>query len=348
MVSESIEEKDGHAVNGSHSSPCIHSEEFISTHKEAGSTCTDPHSYPEECDGHGKVIAAMPAYNEERFIAKTVLGCKPYVDEVIVVNDGSADATAMIATACGATVIYHEKNMGYGAAISTCFETARKMQARAMVIIDSDGQHDPEEIAQVLKPVLDHETDVSIGSRFIEGHKSKIPFYRTVGMKVLDIFTNQGSGVKFTDTQSGFRAYSANAINNIKISSSGMSAGSEILLQIKEHNLSLKEVPITCRYDIEDTSTHNPVVHGLKVLMGIITEVEYRRPLFYLGLPGFIVLIVGLVNALYVLNSYNKGGSVPFGPSISMVLLLTIGLLGVSTALNLHAMTRLINELKKQ
>ncbi len=344
MVSESIEEKDDHSGNSSLSSPLIHSEELVSTHKEAGSTCIAPHSDPEEYGEHGKVIAAMPAYNEERFIGKTVLGCKPYVDEVIVVNDGSADATAMIATACGATVIYHEKNMGYGAAISTCFETARKMQARAMVIIDSDGQHDPEEIAQVLKPILDHEADVSIGSRFIEGHKAKIPFYRTVGMKVLDIFTNQGSGVKFTDTQSGFRAYSANAINKIKISNSGMSAGSEILLQIKKNELKIKEVPITCRYDIEDTSTHNPVVHGLKVLMGIITEVEYKRPLYYIGVPGLLLLFAGLFNLGYVLNSYNKSGYVPFGPSISMVLLLTSGILGISTALNLHAITRMIKE----
>jgi len=344
MVSESIKEKDDHVGNGSHSSPFIRSEKLVSTREEAGSTCTDPHSDPEEYEGHGKVIAAMPAYNEERFIAKTVLGCKPYVDEVIVVNDGSADATAMIATACGATVIYHEKNMGYGAAISTCFETARNMQARAMVIIDADGQHDPAEIAQVLKPVLGHEADVSIGSRFIEGHKSKIPFYRTVGMKVLDIFTNHGSGVKFTDTQSGFRAYSTNAINKIKINNSGMSAGSEILLQIKEHGLNIKEVPITCRYDIEDTSTHNPVVHGLKVLGGIITEVEYKRPLYYIGVPGLLLLFAGLVNSWFVLNLYNNRGFVPFGPMILMMLLFTIGLLAVFTALNLHAVSKIIND----
>ena len=216
---------------------------------------------------NGKVIAAMPAFNEEKYIAKTVLGCKPYVDEVVVVNDGSTDATAMIATACGARVVYHDVNKGYGAAIRTCFETAKDMQARAMVIIDSDGQHDPEEIKKVLEPVLAERADVSIGSRFLEGHKEEnIPFYRTVGMKVLDIATNHGGGMKFSDTQSGFRAYSNLAVNKIKIGNSGMSAGSEILLQVKHYGLKVEEVPITCRYDIEDTSTHNPVVHGVKVL----------------------------------------------------------------------------------
>lgn len=121
-----------------------------------------------------------------------------------------------------------------------------------------------------------------------------------------------------------------------------MSAGSEILLQVKEHGLRIKEVPITCRYDIEDTSTHNPVVHGLKVLTSIITEIEYRKPLHYIGIPGLLLLFAGFANAWYVLNSYNNGGFVPFGPSISMVLLFTMGLLAVFTALNLHAVARII------
>ncbi|MDP2218007.1 MAG: glycosyltransferase family 2 protein [Methanolobus sp.] len=301
---------------------------------------------PDNC-GYGRVIAAMPAFNEEKYIAKTVLGCKPYVDEVVVVNDGSEDATAMIATACGATVIYHDVNLGYGAAINTCFETARKIQARAMVIIDSDGQHDPSEIARVLHPILKGEADVSIGSRFMEGHKVKIPLYRKVGMKVLDTATNQGSGVKLTDTQSGFRAYSNAAINEIMIGNSGMSAGSEILMQIKDHNLKVKEVPITCRYDIEDTSTHNPVVHGVKVLSSIITDIEYKRPLVYIGVPGLLLLFAGLATSWFVLYSYNNGGSVPFGPAILMVLLFTMGLLAVFSALTLHAMARMVNKCTK-
>ena len=348
IIGEAVKDVHGHGGNGSFPKPIIPSEEFSDISVNADSTIDDTLIEPEKCEKSGKIIAAMPAYNEEKFIGKTVLGCKPFVDEVIVVNDGSADATAMIATACGATVVYHEQNMGYGAAIRTCFETARKMQARAMVIIDADGQHDPVEIAQVLQPVLDHEADVSIGSRFIEGHKAKIPFYRTVGMKVLDLFTNQAGGVNFTDTQSGFRAYSNNAINKIKINNTGMSAGSEILLQVKEHGLRIKEVPITCRDDIGDTSTHNPVVHGLKVLASIITEIEYRKPLHYIGLPGLLLLFAGLANAWYVLNSYNSGGAVPFGPAISMVLLFTMGLLAVFTALNLHAVARIINECGKK
>lgn len=301
---------------------------------------------PQESSTHGKIIAAMPAYNEEKFIGKTVVGCKPYVDEVIVINDGSTDATAMIATACGATVVYHDQNMGYGASIRTCFETAKKMKVAAMVILDADGQHDPLDIQQVLQPVLNNEADVCIGSRFLKNHTVKIPLYRKIGMKVLDFATNQGGDTKITDTQSGFRAYSANAINKIRIGNTGMAAGSEILLQIKDQGLKVKEVPITCRYDIEDTSTHNPVVHGMKVLASIISEIEYKHPLFYIGLPGVILFCAGLVIGGVVINSYNTRGYVPFGPAILMVLLFMVGSLAIFSALNLHATTQLLKKMK--
>ena len=98
-------------------------------------------------------IAAMPAYNEERSITEMVLGCQKYVDRVIVVDDGSSDATADRAASAGAHVVRHEWNAGYGAALRTCFETARELGADRMVIIDADGQHDPEEIPQLLLPL---------------------------------------------------------------------------------------------------------------------------------------------------------------------------------------------------
>ena len=289
----------------------------------------------------------MPAFNEERCIAKTVIGCASYVDNVVVVNDGSTDATAMIATACGAKVIYHEKNSGYGAAIRSCFMAAKDMDADAMVIIDADGQHDPAEIGNVFKPVLDGEADVSIGSRFMEGNELNIPFYRKVGIKVLDIATNQGSGMNFTDTQSGFRAYSKNAINKIKINNAGMSAGSEILLQIKEHGLKVKEVPISCRYDIEDTSTHNPVVHGVTVLSNILTEIEYNNPLVYFVTPGVILLGFGCATGVFVLTRYNELSILPLGSTLLMMLLFIIGLFLVNSGLMLHAMSRIITKSNK-
>ena len=122
-------------------------------------------------------IAVMPAKSEERSIAKMVLGCKKYVDQVVVVDDGSSDATAEIAEALGAHVVRHEVNGGYGVALRSCFETAREMDAEKMVIIDSDGQHDASEIPKLLSP-LNNGTDLVIGSRFCNGNGKNIPAYR--------------------------------------------------------------------------------------------------------------------------------------------------------------------------
>ncbi len=209
-----------------------------------------------------------------------VLGCQKYVDRVVVVDDGSSDATADRAASAGAHVVRHEWNAGYGAALRTCFETAREMGADRMVIIDSDGQHDPDEIPKLLLP-LDRGVDLVIGSRFCNGNGQEIPAYRKVGMKVLDITTNFLGGLSVTDTQSGFRAYGKRAIDCICIDDDGMSAGSEILLQAKDNNLKVEEVEIHCSYAVERASTENPVSHGVKVLLILLQDMELRRPLYY-------------------------------------------------------------------
>jgi glycosyltransferase involved in cell wall biosynthesis len=131
----------------------------------------------------------MPALNEEKYIARTIVGCRKYVDKVVVVDDGSTDATAEIAEALCTTVIKHPKNRGYGAALQSIFRTAREMNVDTMVIIGSDGQHDPAEIPKLLKP-LNNGADLVIGSRFINGNGNNVPAYRKVGMKVFDKATN--------------------------------------------------------------------------------------------------------------------------------------------------------------
>lgn len=288
-------------------------------------------------------IAAMPAYNEERSIAKMILGCKRYVDVVVVVDDGSSDATAEIAEALGAHVVRHPKNQGYGGALQSCFETARELNAEKMVIIDSDGQHDPAEIPKLLEPLNDG-VDIVIGSRFCDGNGENIPAYRKVGMKVLDTATNFAGGISVSDSQSGYRAYGKRAIESIRISGSGMSAGSEILLQIKDNDLSFGEVPITCSYDVEDASTQNPVSHGVGVLLTLLHDMELRRPLYYFTIPGMVLAAVGIGMGLDFLRTFYLGGSLAFGPTLLMILLTVIGSFMALTGILLHSMSRMIHE----
>jgi glycosyltransferase involved in cell wall biosynthesis len=128
----------------------------------------------------------MPAYNESHVIAEVIMGCKKYVDKVIVVDDGSSDDTAEIAESLGEYVEKHEVNKEYGAALKSCFRLAREFHADAMVIIDSDGQHNPDDIPRLLEP-LKNGADLVIGSRFINGNGKNVPAYRKIGMKILDI-----------------------------------------------------------------------------------------------------------------------------------------------------------------
>ncbi len=257
-------------------------------------------------------IACIPAYNEEQSIAKIILGSKKYVDIIVVVDDGSSDATSDIAHSLGAHVVRHEQNEGYGAALRTCFRVAREIGADRMVIIDADGQHDPEEIPKLLLP-LSRGADLVIGSRFCNGNGKDIPAYRKIGMKVLDITTSIAGGISVTDSQSGFRAYSKRAIDSICIDENGMSAGSEILLQAKNLNFCAKEVPITnissrIKPDVARTKINKKSITIMQLADSYIINCIYAFSLMLISsiilYTFFNLLQFGLKFSLLILSAY--------------------------------------------
>jgi glycosyltransferase involved in cell wall biosynthesis len=296
-----------------------------------------------------KIVVALPAHDEENYIAKVIIGCQRLADEVIVVDDGSRDATVDIAKSLGAIVISHDRNMGYGAAIGTCFKTARERGADIMVILDADGQHDPGDIIGLIESV-NNGTDIVIGSRFIsnDGNNGRnVPIYRKIGMKILDLATIHAGSEKVSDTQSGFRAYSRRAIDNIYLNGNGMSAGSEILLQAKEKCLKISEVSIVCRYD-QGESSKNPISHGLDVLFGIFGRTVYKKPLLYFTSVGIILLVIGSGVGLWSISGYIASKHLPFGPSIAASLLMIIGTISISSGVVLHSVRQMFNEIKNQ
>jgi glycosyltransferase involved in cell wall biosynthesis len=286
----------------------------------------------------------MPAYNESHVIAEVILGCKKYVDRVIVVDDGSSDNTAEIAESLGGHVVRHGVNKGYGAALKSCFKLAREVHADAMIIIDSDGQHNPDEIPRLLEP-LKHGADLVIGSRFINGNGKNVPTYRKIGMKILDIVTYLAGGIHVTDSQSGFRAYGKKAIENIRFKGDNMSAGSEILLYIKDHNLKFAEVEIHCRYDLEQCSSQNPFAHGMRVTLQILKDMEFRRPLYCFAVPGMGAVTAGLFMGMMFLQDFHSGGSLSFGPILLMILIMLVGIFMVFTGIILHAISKMIYQM---
>ena len=282
------------------------------------------------------IIAAMPAYNEEKHIAEVILGAAKHVDRVVVVDDGSTDRTSAIAHACGAVVVRHARNRGYGAAIRACFETAKKMHADVLITLDSDEQHDPEDIRRLIH-VLDEGSDIVIGSRFLKDSGRCIPRYRRFGIRLLTVATNAVGGMKVSDSQSGFRAYSRKAMSKIEITASDMSAGSGILFQAKKHQLELSEVPITCRYDVGSTSSQNPVHHGTIVLASILWKAVHNHPTC-IGIAGIAGLLIGV--SMLVGNGIVCITGIPFA-------LLMLSAVGVCTGVVLHPIVDARHESEK-
>lgn len=231
------------------------------------------------------VVACVPAYNEEKTIAKVVLLAREHVGKVVVCDDGSSDLTAEIAERLGAEVVRHETRLGYGAALQSLFQKARELGADVMVTIDGDGQHNPQEIPRLVDPILEAKADVVIGSRFLEKTENDVPAYRRWGISVITKLAGKASNNNVSDAQCGFRAYNKKAIGNMKLVEGGMGASAEILLKTSEHGLKVAEVPINCRYQGLETSTHSPISHGLGVVMSIIRLVVEERPLVFLGIP---------------------------------------------------------------
>lgn len=284
-----------------------------------------------------EIMVIIPAFNEGISVGSMVLKTKKYTDHVIVIDDGSQDDTADIAKRAGAEVITHKKNMGKGFALKSGFGMANQNGTKVIVTIDADGQHDPDEIPKMVAPILAKEADLVIGSRYLNGNQ--IPYYRRVGQRFLDKITNINNGLNVSDTQSGFRAFSINSLPAFKFRQTGFSIESEMLSDAVESGLKIKEVDIGVRYDV-DCSTENPIKHGLKVLVNIVHDMEFRKPLYYFTFPGIIIGIIGIGMGLTFLENFFNGGRLYFGPTLLMILLTLVGTFLAFTGIILHSISR--------
>ena len=292
-----------------------------------------------------KIVVVIPAYNEERFIGSVVLQAKQYAEDVIVVDDGSSDQTAAVAEKAGAQVIVHEANQGKGGALNTGFEVARQLDADAVVTIDADGQHDAEEIEAVVNPVLKNQADIVIGSRYLRA-TSDVPTHRIIGHIAFNFLTNQASGTEVTDSQSGFRAFSATSIQKIRFSSRGFSVESEMQFLAREHALTVAEVPITIFY--HDPPKRSVVSHGLAVLNGIVSLVGQYRPLLFFGVPGLALLMLGLGWGLWVADVFYRTEQLATGNALISVMLFIVGNIVMSTGFILHSIRGLLLNISHQ
>ena len=253
-------------------------------------------------------MIGIPAFNEEKNIGLLVAKLTQKYDVVIVCDDGSTDMTSTIVSCMDAHLISHEKNQGYGSAIKTIFNEAKKLDGDILVTFDADGQHQISEIDSIIQPILQNKSDIVIGSRFL-GKTKDLPKYRKVGIKAITGLTNTMTGTNLSDAQSGFRAYSKNVLNEISLTDSGMGISTEILIKSAKKNFKITEVPITISYE-NNSHSQEPISHGASVIISTIKHVAMERPLLYYGVTGLCFLIVGLIFGSWTIQLYSETGSV--------------------------------------
>jgi glycosyltransferase involved in cell wall biosynthesis len=294
-------------------------------------------------EGPPLVVVGVPAFNEEKSIGRVVLEARKHADKIIVCDDGSNDLTGEIAKELGAVVVRHRRNLGYGAAIQTLFKRARKLNADVLVTLDGDGQHDPSEIPDVVKPILGGHADIVIGSRFADGHPAAaMPWYRRAGVKFITKLVNNSSEHTVNDAQSGFRAYSRESLEALKVFENGMGASVEILMNAQKQGFRILEVASSVSYHNEGvkTSTHNPVKHGVGVVMSIAKLVVEGKPLILLGLPGIIFLMAGAAFGVWMLQAYVAEHRIMTNIALASMAFIMIGFFCLSTSITLYAISR--------
>jgi len=300
-------------------------------------------------EGHGvsrdSVVVGVPAFNEAETIGPVVRAVSEHADAVLVVDDGSTDDTVQRAREAGAWVVTHEQNRGYGAALKRIFDITNQWQIDKLVVVDGDGQHDPGDIPHLLKR-LDDGHNVVIGSRFASETSSTVPLLRRVGLVVINTLTNivlqSLNGQRWlSDTQSGFRGYDSAAIECLTEGDrlgDGMAISIDSLFRLSQTDMTICEIATEIDYDVENASTHHPVVHGTALVNNLIRIVETERPITFVGVPGFVSLLVGLGFGYWTVIDYIRTPDFALGLSVTATFFTLLGVFMVFTGIILHAL----------
>ena len=256
-----------------------------------------------------KLVVIIPAYNEENNIEKTILRIPrsiPNFDkiEVLVIDDGSTDKTVDFALNAGADkIISHPSNEGVGAAFMTGIRNVILRNPDIVVSLDADSQFDPIEIPKLIKPILNHQADMVIGSRFLENDLSDYPKIKTFGNKMFTKVVSWATGQKFTDTQTGFRAYSKDTLLSISVVNE-FTYTQEVLIDLKFKGFKISEVPVKVSYDVKRKSrvVKNIFNYSYRALSIIIKSLIFHRPIMSFGLLSVVLCAGGIVAKLLTIS----------------------------------------------
>ena len=225
-----------------------------------------------------KVLAVIPAFREVSRIGATIAAVRPFVDGIVVVDDGSGDGTAEVARVGDTIVLAHSINRGQGAALRTGTEAALRLGAEVIVHVDADGQHDPSFIPTLVAPLKEGRADVVFGSRFLGEKSEGMPASRRMFLQAARTFNAMAVGIprRMTDPQSGMRAMTATAARQIDFHQDRFAHCSEILRLVTHSDLRWIEVPVRIRYTADSLAKGQKSTDALKVvwqlLMGVFID----------------------------------------------------------------------------
>lgn len=237
--------------------------------------------------GRPKTIVVLPAYNAARTLVSTLKDIpKDLVDDIVLVDDASSDATVEIARSQGVRVVVHERNKGYGANQKTCFQTALGLGADIIIMVHPDYQYDPSIIASLIEPISSGRADAVFGSRMMKGGalEGGMPAWKHNANILLTALENVVLGTYLSEYHSGFRAYSRKFLETVafKRNSDDFVFDTEIIVQGLMHYLKIEEVPIKTRY-FEEASTIRmfpAVTYGLGILLTLVKYFLHTKGYF--------------------------------------------------------------------
>ncbi len=219
------------------------------------------------------IYIVLPAYNESKVIGNVIEELKQRNLNIIIIDDGSSDETYKIAEKSlknfNGFIYRHSINRGVGAALKTGIEAALQKDADLIVTFDADGQHDPEDINSLIIPIINGEADIVNGYRNFE----EMPVSKKLGNQIMNMITWIFYGIRVKDSQSGFKAFDRKAAEVFEIHSRGFGVISEIMGEVKKHNLKLKEVPIKTIYTDYSMTKGTNLKVGLKILFKLIVNI---------------------------------------------------------------------------
>jgi glycosyltransferase involved in cell wall biosynthesis len=227
-------------------------------------------------------IAVVPAFNEQQNLGRVIEEIRAFDPglDIVVVDDGSVDATAAVARQHGATVLVLPFNLGIGGAVQTGFRYAFEHEYDLAVRVDGDGQHDPAQLDRVIAPVLAGEADIAVGSRFVadvEGYRSSRS--RRLGIRLLAVVVSRIVGRRVTDTTSGFQALNRKGIALFARDYPHDYPEVEATVMVSRHRLRAVEVPVSMRERSSGRSSitaARSIYYMVKVLLAIFVGL-FRR-----------------------------------------------------------------------